>query len=87
MGEGDGTVGGGRERMGPRRGRGGQKVNESQQECRLNEDKNLRSKIHKSSGAQSTDKETECWSTFPHRWGARGGSAATIWVAAVSRRM
>lgn len=50
-----------------------QRVNESQQECGLNEDKNLISKIHKSAGAQQRDKETECWSTFPHRWGARGG--------------
>lgn len=43
----------------------GERVNESQQESRLNDGKNLISKIHKSAGSQWADKETVAESTFP----------------------
>lgn len=47
---------------GERRGRG---VNESQQESRLNDGKDLISKIHKSASSQCADKGTTPESTFP----------------------
>lgn len=49
------------------RGSGGQRVNESQQESRLNDGKDLISKIHKSAGSQWADKETASKSTFPQQ--------------------
>lgn len=49
---------------GENRGHG---VNESQQESRLNDGKNLISKIHKSAGSQKADKETASESTFPQQ--------------------
>lgn len=51
----------------------GQGVNESQQESRLNDGKNLISKIHKSAGSQQADKKTTSESTFPQLQGPPGG--------------
>lgn len=49
---------------GEKQGRG---VNESQQESRLNDGKDLISKIHKSASSQWGDKGTASKSTFPQR--------------------